>query len=169
MICETVHISDIDSKQNHRYHVRPWRWRLGKKKAPVTPTVVEWAVGESGYALSELARKLGHPKARLEAWIEGSDQPTQAQLRNFAREVRRPSALFYLPEPPETTGLPPSLRSAPGLRNRKLSPAEIAVIRRLTRCNGFSLGCVQSNSGRRRSTPCLLSARTRIQTRPPPS
>lgn len=99
----------------------------------MTPTVVEWAVGESGYELSELAQKLRYPKERLEAWIEGSDQPTQAQLRNFARAVRRPSALFYLPKPPETTGLPPSLRSAPGLRNRKLTVAEIGVIRRLTR------------------------------------
>lgn len=90
-------------------------------------------MGESGYGLSELAQKLRYPRERLEAWIEGSDQPTRAQLRNFAREVRRPSALFYLPEPPKTTGFPPSLRSAPGLRNRKLSVAEIGVIRRLTR------------------------------------
>ena len=72
---------------------------------------------ESGYELAELAKKLGHASERLDSWIEGSDQPTQAQLRNFAREVRRPSALFYLPAPPETTGLPPRLRSAPGLRN----------------------------------------------------
>ena len=103
------------------------------KKTSVTPAVLEWAVGESGFELAELAQKLGHPKERLESWIEGSDQPTQAQLRNFAKQVRRPSALFYLSAPPEATSLPPSLRNAPGLHNRKLSVAEIRVVRWLTR------------------------------------
>lgn len=102
---------------------------MARKKAPVTPAVVEWAVRESGFQLGDLAGKLGHSEQHLEAWINGSDQPTQAQLRRLARHLRRPSALFYLSAPPGKASLLPTLRSAPGLRGCNLSVEEIRVIR----------------------------------------
>lgn len=134
---------------------------MSRQKAPVTPAVMEWAVGESGYKLAVLAQKLRYSQERLESWIKGSDQPTPAQLRAFAKEVRRPSALFYLPAPPQDMSIPTSLRNAPGLRDRELSPSEIRVIRWLKRVQAVLSWLSRERHGNKRGIDLpIAEART---------
>lgn len=102
---------------------------MSRLRVPVNPEVVKWAAEDSGMTSSELAARLKRPLDEFQGWQTGESQPTQAQLRNFAEIVRRPSAIFYLSTPPQAAGMPPSLRSAPGLGDHNLRPDEIRKIR----------------------------------------
>ena len=56
-------------------------------------------------------------------------RPTKGQFSKLVRVLKRPSALFFLPEPPVEAGMPTSLRSAPALGSHKLGPEEARQIR----------------------------------------
>lgn len=102
---------------------------MPKLRAPVNPEVVKWAAEDSGMTSIELAARLKRPLDEFQGWLTGESKPTQAQLRNFAEIVRRPSAIFYLAAPPRAASVPPNLRAAPGLGEHKLRPDEIRRIR----------------------------------------
>ena len=65
-------------------------------RVPVTPSVLEWAMNRSGKDQNELfARAKG-----LQSWLDGTSQPTYAQLERFAEQTYTPFGDFFLPEPP---------------------------------------------------------------------
>ena len=59
----------------------------------------------------------------------GAALPTQGQFSKLVTVLSRPSALFFLPEPPTAAGMPTTLRSAPALAGHKLGPDEARQIR----------------------------------------
>ena len=70
-------------------------------KALITPEVLKWARErriklEIDYA----AKKLKADPERLEAWENGTEQPTFAQLKKIAKLYKTHISIFYLPEPP---------------------------------------------------------------------
>ena len=70
-------------------------------KALITPEVLKWARErriklEIDYA----AKKLKIDPARLEAWENGTEQPTIPQLKKIAKLYKTHISIFYLPEPP---------------------------------------------------------------------
>ena len=70
-------------------------------KALITPEVLKWARErrirlEIDYA----AKKLKIDTERLEAWENGTEQPTFAQLKNIAKLYKTHISIFYLSEPP---------------------------------------------------------------------
>ena len=70
-------------------------------KALITPEVLKWARErrirlEINYA----AKKLKIEPERLEAWENGTEQPTFAQLKNIAKLYKTHISIFYLSEPP---------------------------------------------------------------------
>ena len=70
-------------------------------KALITPEVLKWARErrirlEINYA----AKKLSIKPERLEAWENGTDRPTFAQLKKIVKLYRTHISIFYLPEPP---------------------------------------------------------------------
>jgi Zn-dependent peptidase ImmA (M78 family) len=83
--------------------------------------------------VAEVAKRLKLDAALIEAWMDGTSQPTQAQLRKVAEIVRRPTALFYRPEPPQLARAKTNLRGAPGAPARSLTPEEVRSVRWLTR------------------------------------
>lgn len=75
-------------------------------KALITPEVLQWARErrirlELGYA----AKKLKIDPEILEAWENGTQKPTFAQLKRIAKLYKTHISIFYLPEPP--TGFQP--------------------------------------------------------------
>ena len=101
--------------------------------APVTPEVVAWAIDESGLSPDEIARRVKVAPAAVSAWAEGAEQPTRGQLTRFAETLKRPRAMFFLPEAPEADALPDGLRKPAGERatdQRELTFDERIHVRR---------------------------------------
>ena len=70
-------------------------------KALITPEILKWAREkriklEVNYAAKKLKIDMEH----LEAWENGTEQPTFAQLKKIAKLYRTHISIFYLPEPP---------------------------------------------------------------------
>ena len=96
---------------------------------PISASVLVWARDEAGLTEADLAERIKLPVEDIEAWEAGSALPTKGQFSKLVKELRRPSAVFFLPEPPVAAGMPTSLRSAPALAGRKLGPSEARQIR----------------------------------------
>lgn len=96
---------------------------MASKPSPVTASVVEWAVAEDGRDLQTLSEALAVDTDTLDAWVAGVAKPTQGQVSNLAKVLKRPRALFFLPRPPSATALPASFRHPPG--DARLVSAEV--------------------------------------------
>jgi len=68
--------------------------------APVEPELLSWARKSANYEPLAVARKLGLPDDRVQAWESGTLKPTISQLRAIANLYRRPLGVFFLPQPP---------------------------------------------------------------------
>ena len=96
---------------------------------PITGSVLRWAMNESGRSDSEFAQRVGADPDTVQAWIDGKAQPTKTQFNKIVSTLRRPSAAFFLPGPPQHLNLPPPLRQSVGARNRALNAQELREIR----------------------------------------
>lgn len=70
-------------------------------KALITPEVLKWAREKRiKLEIDHTAKKLKIDPERLEAWENGAEQPTFAQLKKIAKLYKTHISIFYLPEPP---------------------------------------------------------------------
>ena len=76
-------------------------------KAQVTPEVIKWARTTARISTEDAALYLKINPSVLEAWEEGSLQPTIRQAERLAKYYRRSFALFFLPKPPNELGFQP--------------------------------------------------------------
>lgn len=102
---------------------------MARREVPITGSVLLWAREEAALTRVDVATFLGVEPDVVRAWEEGEANPTRGQFSRLAELLRRPTALFFLPEPPSRSGLPTSLRSAPGLMGHRLSTEEVRQIR----------------------------------------
>lgn len=100
--------------------------------APATPSVIAWAIRESGFSPSALATLLGRSQSELEGWIKGEPLGL-ADLEDLAKAVERPLAAFFLPKPPESSGPAVKFRSLSSANGRALNPEERRRIREAAR------------------------------------
>lgn len=101
-------------------------------RPPINHEVLRWAVDESGYSPEDIASHLGIGAAEVEGWLAGDGGPGRGQFTKIAQKLRRPKAIFYLPEPPPS-GTPPQLRRAVGRTQRELDAGELLQVRRARR------------------------------------
>ena len=99
---------------------------------PITPSVLDWAIAESGYSLKELAAEIGVSIETFEQWKSGNPKPTLTQARKLAAKLHRPLASFLLPSPPPSRPLPVEFRKPIG-QQRELNPNERRHVRRAAR------------------------------------
>lgn len=102
---------------------------MPRQQVPITGSVLSWAREEAGLTLADLAAATGVDVTTVATWESGGAQPSRGQFSKLVETLRRPSALFFLPDPPRTSGIPTSLRRAPGLAGHTLSQEEIRQIR----------------------------------------
>ncbi len=102
---------------------------MADNTVPITAQVLAWTRAEAGLTQVELAERAQLAVEKLQAWEAAESRPTKGQFNKLARVLKRPSALFFLPEPPVAAGMPISLRSAPALGSHKLGPEEARQIR----------------------------------------
>lgn len=103
---------------------------------PATPSVIAWAIRESGYPISALATMLRVPEDEIVGWTKGV-HPELAKLEAFAREVKRPFSAFLLPEPPSAPSPSVKFRSSSAAARRPLIPEERRRIREAVRLQGM--------------------------------
>ena len=123
------------------------------KKVPITGPVLAWAREEGGYSLEALAEKLTTSTKTISAetiasWESGDEQPTQGQFTNLWKALKRPSALFFLQEPPANAGMPAELRNTPGSTGRPLTPDELLHVRRARRLQDITSWVLKDNGSR---------------------
>lgn len=87
---------------------------MAAQPSPVTPEVVQWALGEDGRSLAEIADALKIDRERLEDWMTGDVAPSTGEVTRLSKVLRRPRALFFLPRAPRAATLPASFRHPPG-------------------------------------------------------
>lgn len=110
--------------------------------ASLSPTVLAWAIRESGLTAADLADHLDVPPATLDAWTRGTSSPSLTQARKLAARLRRPLAVFFLPAPPEPARAAAKFRHPPDSDRDALNPKETAYMReaiRLQRLLGWLL------------------------------
>src|SRR5713101_4165303 len=101
-------------------------------EVPVTPSVLRWAIEESGYDLEHIAHAVGVRLAVLEQWASGDSKPNLTHARKLASKLHRPFAALLLPAPPESRPLPVEFRHPIG-DQRELNPSERRHLRRAAR------------------------------------
>jgi Zn-dependent peptidase ImmA (M78 family) len=101
-------------------------------EVPITPSVLEWAIDQSGFELDEVARAADVSITELQAWLNGNTKPGLGQMRKLATKLHRPFASFLLPSPPKTRQLAVEFRH-PRDDDRDLSPVELRYLRRSSR------------------------------------
>ena len=98
---------------------------------PVNPSVLNWARSESGYGVDRVAARLGVKEARVQAWEQGERQPTQRQLEELAKFLRRPLGVFFLPRPPQLSPLGAEYRRLTGVAPGRESPELRIALRQM--------------------------------------
>ena len=106
---------------------------MGSRNEPVTGAVLDWAIDESGYSLTEVASHLKLSDSNLQDWIQETSQPTVGQLTNLAKYLKRPRILFFLPHPPNKSTTSQFRRAATQIGSEPLAPAERLTLRRAQR------------------------------------
>jgi hypothetical protein len=96
-------------------------------EVPITGEVLAWAIREGGFTATSFADRVGTTADTLRAWVAETERPSKTQFNAIVDVLRRPSAMFFLPEPPTQAAVPPSFRKAPGSRN--VTPHELIEIR----------------------------------------
>lgn len=113
---------------------------------PITPTVLSWAIEESGYTRPEISERLKVDLADLRAWESGKSKPSLSAFRSLARILRRQTAVFLLPEPPQATLPKVELRGPPARLRSVLNPDERKFVRQIARIQG-TLSWIARESG----------------------
>ena len=107
---------------------------MTKTSVPITPSVLKWAIAESGYAQEQIANAAGVTLETLLRWLDGVEQPGLTQMRRVAGALHRQMATFLLPAPPSEERTAVSFRHPLGARSsRPLSGTERRYVRRARR------------------------------------
>lgn len=103
---------------------------------PINGSVLRWAIRESGILEETVAENLQVPIDMLRQWEQGSSFPSKTQFGKLTVLLKRPSALFFLPEPPDIEPTYAHFRWAPQAEESRLASEEARGIRSVTRLQG---------------------------------
>lgn len=98
---------------------------------PVNPDILRWAREESGYTPERVANRLNVKQARIQEWEKGERQPTERQLEELAKFLRRPLGIFFQARPPQLLPLGAEYRRLPGVTPGQESPELRIALRQM--------------------------------------
>jgi Zn-dependent peptidase ImmA (M78 family) len=104
-----------------------------RQLVPITPGVLRWAIRESGFDELGLAEEIGVPSERLQEWQTGDDKPSKTEFDALVSKLRRPTAFFFLPAPPDRAAPDVKFRRPPGSTRAKLNVKEHRYLREAAR------------------------------------
>lgn len=106
---------------------------MARVEVPITPSVLKWAIDESGYTLPEVSEAVDGREDLIQSWLDGESLPSLTEAKAVARKLHRQLATFLLPKPPAADVANVKFRHPFGERARPLTPVERRYLRRATR------------------------------------
>ena len=103
----------------------------------VKPEILKWVVDSAGWKEEDISKKLKVSQNIFSSWLKGELNPTLKQLEGLAEIVKRPLAVFSLPQAPKEKPLPKDYRMLPE-KVGKFDKKTILVIRRARRLQKIS-------------------------------
>src|SRR5579863_6252647 len=91
---------------------------------PITPSVLAWAIEESGYSIDEVAARLSVSVDTVRSWMKGSGQPNLTRFHKLAAILKRTPSTLLLPEPPSRPRSDVKFRRPTGEERSELNPIE---------------------------------------------
>ncbi|UTT48882.1 XRE family transcriptional regulator [Rhodococcus gordoniae] len=93
---------------------------MAVKPAPITGSVLEWAIRDAGLSMSEVADKVEVTEGQLRTWLydDETSHPSVTQLRKLAKLLGRPESFFFLESPPLKDPVPVEFRNFAGSSGR---------------------------------------------------
>lgn len=79
----------------------------------VNGEIIRWAREFYNMSPDESAQAIGVDLSRYLSWEEGTEFPTYAKLKKISDVFRKPSAIFFFPEPPQLPSIKGDLRTLP--------------------------------------------------------
>ena len=79
----------------------------------VNGEIIRWARELYNMSPDEAARAIGVDISRYMNWEDGTEHPTYAKLKKISDVFRKPSAVFFFPEPPQLPSIKGDLRTLP--------------------------------------------------------
>ncbi len=79
----------------------------------VNGEIIKWARNYYHMSTAEAALAIGVDEIRYNNWESGTEFPTYAKLKKISEVFRKPSALFFFPEPPNLQQITGDLRTLP--------------------------------------------------------
>lgn len=103
---------------------------MSTRVTEINPNILRWARVRAGFSTAEVGLVLKKDSALIEAWENGLDFPSYAQLEKLAYQVyKRPLAIFFFPLPPEEPDLKESFRTLPPFEKEKLASDTLLALR----------------------------------------
>jgi Zn-dependent peptidase ImmA (M78 family) len=106
---------------------------MSRIEVPITPSVLRWAINESGYTVAEVSEWVDGGAAALEDWLTGDSLPSITDVRVIASKLHLQLATFLLPKPPEEASVVVRFRHPQRGHQRPLNPIERRYLRRAGR------------------------------------
>lgn len=75
--------------------------------------IIRWARKNYNMSPDEAAQAIGVDVSRYTNWENGTEFPTYAKLKKISNVFRKPSAIFFFPEPPKIPEIKGDLRTLP--------------------------------------------------------
>ena len=79
----------------------------------VNGEIIRWAREFYNMSPDEAAQAIGVDISRYMNWENGTEHPTYAKLKKISDVFRKPSAVFFFPEPPQLPSIKGDLRTLP--------------------------------------------------------
>lgn len=73
---------------------------MGEALSGVNGSIIRWARENYNMNIAEAARAIGIDEEKYISWEDGNDFPSYAKLKKISDVFRKPSAIFFFPEPP---------------------------------------------------------------------
>ncbi len=77
----------------------------------VNGNIIRWARERYNMSIDDAAQAIGVDSARYMNWEKGIEHPTYAKLKKISDVYRKPSAIFFFPEPPQLPKIKGDLRT----------------------------------------------------------
>ena len=86
---------------------------LAETLSGVNGEIIRWAREFYNMSPDEAAQAIGVDISRYMNWENGTEHPTYAKLKKISDVFRKPSAVFFFPEPPQLPSIKGDLRTLP--------------------------------------------------------